>query len=330
MANRPRARVRWGRLAVVAGAALTLVMLLGGFGVYLYTQSLQAKLHRTDAFAGITTGRPPVLVPGAVNILLLGSDSRNPDSTSGSRTDTIILLHLPADHRHAYLISIPRDTYVYIPRSPTQPDYGDTHAKINAAFAWGSTPLMVQTVEGFTGVRIDHVALIDFGGFQEVTDALGGVDMTADQTITSIHPPYRTFTKGPHHFTGTQALDYVRQRYQYADGDITRERHQQQFLKAILDEASSSATLTNPGRLNGFLQAIVKAVTVDRDFPLVGLAWDFHSLGSKNLTFMTSPYSGFDTIDGQSVVIADKTKALALYDAVAHDRLAQDHPDGSS
>src|SRR2546423_772016 len=81
----------------------------------------------------------------------------------------------------------PRDLYVSIPQSPTSPDLGNTKAKINAAFAWGGLPLAVQTVEGYTGVHVDHTVLVDFGGFKEVTDALGGVDLNIDQSITSIH-----------------------------------------------------------------------------------------------------------------------------------------------
>ena len=89
------------------------------------------------------------------------------------------------------------------------------------------------TVEQYTGVRIDHLALIDFAGFVKVTDALGGVDMNIEQTITSIHPPYRTFHAGMNHLNGAEALDYVRQRKQFADGDFARMRHQHEFLKAI-------------------------------------------------------------------------------------------------
>jgi LCP family protein required for cell wall assembly len=313
---RGRPRPRWGRIALVAGAAVALVVLLAGFGIFLYSRNLDSRVARTDPFSQITNGRPPVLAKGAVNILLLGSDSRDPDekANAGSRTDTIILMHVQADHKHAYLISIPRDTYVGIP--------GHGSNKINSAFAYGGLPLVIETVEGFTGVHIDHLALIDFGGFQEVTDALGGVDMTVDQTIRSIHPPYRTFTKGPNHFNGAEALDYVRQRYQFPDGDITREKHQQEFLKAVLDKASSTGTLTSPGKLNAFLKSITKAMTVDKDFSLSDMAWQFHDLRSSDLTFMTSPFSGFGTRDGQSVVLANHDKASALYDAVAKDTVA--------
>jgi LCP family protein required for cell wall assembly len=300
----------------VLGAAIALVAVLSGFGVFLYSRHLDSQIGRTDPFSEITGGRPPVLVKGAMNILLLGSDSRDPDekANAGSRTDTIILMHMQADHKHAYLISIPRDTYVNVP--------GHGNNKINSAFAFGGLPLVIRTVEGFTGVHIDHLALIDFGGFQQVTDALGGVDMQVDQTITSIHPPHRVFEKGLRHFNGAEALDYVRQRYQFADGDITREKHQQQFLKDIMDKAASTGTLTNPGKLNAFLQAVTKSMTVDKDFSLADMAWQFHGLRSSDLTFMTSPYSGFGTRDGQSVVLADHDRASALYDAVAKDTVA--------
>src|SRR5262249_42359355 len=148
-------------------------------------------------------------------------DPSQPVDASGNwRTDTIELLHIPASHDNAYLIAIPRDTWVHIPQSKTS-QYGNTMAKINAAAAWGGVPLTVQTVEKFTGVRIDHLALIDFAGFGRVVDALGGVALSIAQTITSIFPPHRTFTKGTMHLSGASALDYVRQRYQFADGDFS-------------------------------------------------------------------------------------------------------------
>jgi LCP family protein required for cell wall assembly len=319
--RRGRIRPRWGRISALA---VVLLLLLGGCGAYWYYKSVDNNVARTDPFAAITGARPDRVAKGAQNILLLGSDSRDPDNGAKPgqwRTDTIIVMHLTADHKKALLVSIPRDTYVYIPKSPTDPNLGDTHEKINAAFAWGGLPLTVQTVEGFTGVHIDHVMLIDFGGFQKVTDALGGVDLYVDQTIKSIHPPYRTFNKGVNHMNGAEALDYVRQRKQFADGDITRARHQQAFLKALMDKATSTGTLTNPKKLNDFLQAVSKSMTVDDGLHLADLAWQFHSLHSSDLTFLTSPYSGFPTINGESVVQSDKEKASALYDAIAKDQV---------
>jgi LCP family protein required for cell wall assembly len=252
---------------------------------------------------------------------MLGSDSRDPDSQAGARTDTIMILHIPAGHDKAYVISLPRDLWVHVPPSPDGSG-GDAMAKLNAAYAWGGLPLMVETVEQYSGVRMDHVVLIDFSGFVKVTDALGGVQMNVDQTITSIHPPHRVFTQGPHTFNGAEALDYVRQRYQYTDGDFTREKHQQEFLKALLDKAVSGGTLSNPARFKDFVSSTANALTVDQDFSLVDLGWQFRNLRSDNLAFLTSPNDGSGTEGDQSVVLSDQARATAFYNAVARDTLA--------
>jgi anionic cell wall polymer biosynthesis LytR-Cps2A-Psr (LCP) family protein len=147
------------------------------------------------------------------------------------------------------------------------------------------------------------------------------VDLKVDQTITSIHKPHRVFKKGTMHMNGEQALDWVRQRKQFAQGDFARIRHQQEFLKALLDKAASTGTLTNPAKLNSFLKAVTAAVTVDNSFSLTDMALQFRNLRSDNLTFITSPNLGGQTIGGQSVVVSDKTKALALYKAIAADKM---------
>jgi LCP family protein required for cell wall assembly len=231
-----------------------------------------------------------------------------------------VILHIPADQQRIYVVSIPRDLWVPIPRSADGRS-GGTTAKINAAFAWGGMPLAVQTVEDYTGVHIDHVLMVDFGGFVRVTDAVGGVDMTVEQTITSIHPPYRTFTAGPRHFTGEEALDYVRQRYQFPDGDFARMRHQQMFLKSLLDRATGLGTVTNLGALRDFVDSLADTMTVDREFSLVDLGWQLRNLRSDDLVFLVSPHRGTGTVGEQSVVRPDNARAKDLYDAMSRDRL---------
>jgi LCP family protein required for cell wall assembly len=321
-----RRRPRRGRIFMVLAAGLLALALLGAGGVWVYYKTLSDSVSRTDPFSAITGGRPAKTVNGALNILLLGSDSRDPDNKARAgewRTDTMILLHIPASHDKAYLVSIPRDLYIHIPQSPTNPKLGNTNAKINAAFAWGGLPLAVQSIEGFTGVRMDHVVLIDFGGFKQVVDALGGIDMNVEQDITSIHPPHRHFKKGVNHFGGAEALDYVRQRYQFADGDFARMRHQQQFMKAVLDKAASGGTLSNPAKLNAFLQSVTKAVTVDKDLSLLDMAVQFRNLRSDALVFMVSPNQGSKTVNGESVVVPDQSKSTSLYEAMKNDKLAE-------
>jgi LCP family protein required for cell wall assembly len=314
---------RQRRRKVVLGIlAAALVIAVGvPVGLYAYGRSLNGGLKRTDAFSGLSD-RPSVGVVGALNVLVLGSDSRDPgvnNPADPARSDTMMMLHVDADHRHAYVISIPRDTWVHVPAAPD--GNGDTMAKINAAYAWGGTPLAVQTVEEFTGVRIDHVVLVDFAGFQKVIDAMGGVDLTVDQTITSIFPPYRVFTAGKEHLNGNAALDYVRQRYQFNDGDLTREKHQQQLLAALLDQAANAGTLTNPGRLDSLLRAVTGSLTVDKGFDLVDVALALRNLRGADVTYLTSPVAGTDWQGDEAVLMPDQEEATRLYEAVRQDTI---------
>jgi LCP family protein required for cell wall assembly len=324
---RRRPKPRWGRIALVAGAFLVLVGLVAAISLYGYASGLDKDLKRTDAFSDLTNGRPVKTVDGALNILIVGSDSRDPDSSDETanawRADTLMIMHIPADHKTAQIVSIPRDLWVQIPSANNGSCDSGSRAKINAAFAYGGLPRAVRTVECMTDVHLDHVAAIDFGGFKDVTNALGGVDLTVEQTITSIHKPHRVFTKGVMHMNGDEALDWIRQRKQFPRGDFARMQHQQEFLKALMDKAASTGTLTNPAKLNSFLKAVTAAVTVDHDFSLTDMALQFRSLRSNNLTFLTSPNRGSEMIAGQSVVVSDREKALALYQAMAADRMGE-------
>jgi LCP family protein required for cell wall assembly len=320
--TRPRSRAR--RVRRVIFIVLLVIALLGGGALLaggLYYRSVESGIDRVEAFNRVPeASRPQKVAKDAINILILGSDSRDPENTSGSRTDTIILAHLPGERSSAQLISIPRDTWVHVPAANGR---GGRSAKINAAFAWGGIPLMVQTVERFTGVRIDNVAVIDFAGFEHIINALGGVELDIEQSFTSIHEPHRKFSQGRQHVDGAAALDYARERYAFADGDFARIRHQQQVIKAILDKAASRGLLTNPGRLNAFVRATADAVSVDETFSVFDMATELRHLRSGNLTFLTSPSTGTGRIGNESVVLADTDKAKALYDAVRRDALPQ-------
>ncbi|MEV4808387.1 LCP family protein [Micromonospora avicenniae] len=320
--ERPRRRRRWRRVVLIS---LVVVLLLGGGAVVaggLYLRSVESGIDRVDAFEDVPVeSRPEPVVKGAMNIMILGSDSRDPESTGGSRSDTIILAHLPKDRSSAQLVSIPRDTWVPVPKSKN--GHGGRDAKINAAYAWGGVPLMVQTVEEFTNVRVDHVAIIDFAGFKEIIDALGGVDVDVEKNFTSIHPPFRNFHKGMQTLNGEAALDYSRQRKQFADGDFARIRHQQQVIKAILDKASSGGLLTNPGKLNSFLQATSDSVSIDKNMSLLDMANQMRGVRGNNLTFVTSPTKGTGRVGTESVVFADEKKVKSFYDAVRRDAVAE-------
>ncbi|WP_307821466.1 LCP family protein [Micromonospora humidisoli] len=296
-----------------------------GIGVGVYLKSVESDVGRVDAFTEVPTEARPPKAPearDARNLLILGSDSRDPENTGGSRSDTIILAHIPQGGTSAQLVSIPRDTWVHVPASKNG-QHGNRDAKINAAFAWGGVPLLVQTVEEFTKVRIDHVVMVDFAGFKEIVDALDGVQIDVERSFTSTHSlnpdGRREFVKGPQTMDGAAALDYARERYAFPDGDFARIRHQQQLIRAVLDKAASGGLLANPGRLDDFLRATADAVTVDKTLSLVDLATELRHLRGGNLTFATSPSSGTGMIGTESVVLADEAKARTLYTAIRRD-----------
>jgi LCP family protein required for cell wall assembly len=304
--------------------------LLGGGGALaagLYLRSLESGISRVDAFTEVPEESRPAKVAGdAMNILLLGSDSRDPQSDSGSRTDTIILAHLTKDRSSAQLVSIPRDTWVHVPASQDG-NRGNKDAKINASFAWGGIPLMVQTVEAYTNVRIDHVTLIDFAGFKDIVDALDGIEVNVEKDFTIAYfqseSGRRTFAKGPQVMDGAAALDYARERHAFADGDFARVRHQQDVIKAILDKAASGGLLSNPAKLNSFVKATSSAVSVDKTLSLTDMAMSLRHLRSGNLTFITNPTNGTGRVGTESVVFANTEKAKTLYDAIRRDSVPE-------
>ncbi|MFY1631695.1 LCP family protein [Solwaraspora sp. WMMB335] len=303
--------------ALLAGGGL----LAGG----LYLRSIESGIERVQAFEDVPEESRPEKVTGATNILILGSDSRDPESSSGSRSDTIILAHIAADRQSAQLVSIPRDTWVFVPSN--QNGQGGQDAKINAAYAWGGIPLMVQTVEEFTGVRVDNVALVDFAGFTAIIDALGGVEIDVDQAFTS-HSPLRadggrSFEVGRQPMDGATALDYARERHAFADGDFARIRHQQQVIKAIMEKAASGGVLSSPGTLNSFIRATADAVAVDETLSLLDFGMELRHLRGEDLTFVTSPSNGTGLVGDQSVVFADTEAAATFYDAVRRDAVAE-------
>jgi len=323
-----RKRRRWLRVVLIIVGVL--VILLGGVAAAgaFYLRSVDKSVARVDAFKQVPESGRPARAPeakGAMNYLILGSDTRDPQSTNGSRSDTIILMHITKDHSGAQLVSIPRDTWAHVPKSADGKN-GNTTAKINAAYAWGGVPLTVQTVEAFTGVRIDHVIMVDFSGFKEIIDALGGVSINVEESFTA-HSSIDAgagkaphYDKGPQLMNGSQALDYARERYAFKDGDFARIRHQQQLIKAVLNKAASGGMLTNPGQLNAFLRATATSATVDSTMNIFDTAADLRRLRSENLSFFTNPSKGTGMVGDQSVVFPDPAKDKALYEAIRDDK----------
>ncbi len=308
------------RVILIVALGLAIITATAAIGTWGYLNSVSGEMHRTDTFGPTPdTSRPPAVALDALNVLLMGADTDVEADDVSARADSIILVHLAADRRSAQFISIPRDTWLLVP--PTADGNGGINAKINAAYAWGQAPLLVRTVESFTGVRIDHTVTVNFTGFAQIIDALGGIDITVDKTITSIHKPHRTFIAGPAHMDGATALDYARQRKQFADGDFGRMRHQRDILGAVLDKASRLSITDSPTRLDSVIRSTASAVTVDQALSIVDMAHLLRDMSRANITMLTSPSAGTGMVGDESVVFADRVAASELYTAVRTDTM---------
>jgi len=224
-----------------------------------------------------------------------------------------MVMHLSGDRKSAYLISFPRDMYVPIP--------GHGRDKINAAFAFGGPPLTVRTVEGLVDTRMDHVALIDFEGFINLTDELGGV------TVYNKHPSVSQgyeFPVGNVTLRGEQALAYVRERKQLPHGDIDRAERQRVVLQAILAKGLAKETISNPLKFISFVRGVSRYVTVDEQLNDSDLRKTAISLRLKpgDIQSLQAPISGFGTSpNNQSIDIVDQQKLKALAKALKTDRM---------
>lgn len=215
--------------------------------------------------------------------LILGSDARDgttggtADQVPGFRTDTIMVLTKPSSGP-ASLISIPRDSYVQV---------AGKDSKINAvAELYGYTAL-VQTVEGITGQKIDHVVSVGFGGLQTIVDALGGVNLCYDRTVDDSKSGLK-WTAGCRAADGQTALAMSRMRYSDPEGDFGRTKRQRMTISAIMKKTASPAVLLNPFRLHKVMKAGLSALTVDQKTStgdLISLALAFKSAtGDKGVT----------------------------------------------
>ncbi|WP_169732414.1 LCP family protein [Haloglycomyces albus] len=310
---------RRGLIGSAIGLAVSLTA--GGFGLAYFRQSddVNDKLQRAFEL-GDVPNRPTKKVSSALDVLILGNDARSDDQEG--RSDTAILMHVDSDKQEAYGISIPRDLWVYVPEDPNASTSG-TEAKFNAAYSWGGAHLTLQTLEAYSNVRIDHIVEINFDGLIKVVDAVGGVEMDVPKTFTSIHKPYRTFEAGTQMMNGEEALDFVRQRKQFADGDFQRMRNQQQLITGIMESAVSADILLSQKKLTDFINSMSDAIKVDTEFDVISTGIKLMDLRPSDIQFVTSPNLGTGWRGNSSVVVSDDETATELYEAVAEDTVGQ-------
>jgi LCP family protein required for cell wall assembly len=317
MRVRPR-RPRWGRRVGIA--LLVVLVLLLGLAVWV-----DLRLNRVDALSDYA-GRPAA-TPGA-DWLVVGSDSRagltgeqrrrlGTGDAAGRRADTMMLLHIPRGGGSPTLVSLPRDSYVPIP--------GRGRNKLNAAYAFGGPKLLAQTVEQVTGIRIDHYMEIGFDGFASVVDAVGGVRICVKEPINDRNAALR-LKAGCQELNSKQALGYVRTRAS-ARGDLDRVERQRELLGSLIDKATSPGVLLNPLRNLPLVLNGTDAIAVDDGdhvHSLLRFPFAMRAVSGHGGTATTVPVAGTQTVSGAgSVVLWDRQKALALFEALKQDRSVQ-------
>src|SRR5918992_164293 len=310
---RVRRRRRWGRRLLIVALVLVFALVAG----YFY---LDSRLQRVDVLADYA-GRPAD-TPGT-NWLIVGSDSREglsreqrrqlkTGSAAGRRTDSMMLLHM--GDGGTSLVSLPRDSFVPIP--------GHGSNKLNAAYAFGGPRLLARTLEGVTGLRIDHYAEIGFNGFVGMVDAVGGVNMCVKRPINDPKAGLN-LKAGCQELDGGEALGFVRTR-QFAQGDLERVENQRKLLGALISKATSPGTLLNPFRMIPLALRSTENFAVDeRDhlYHLIGFAWGMRGVTKGDAVTTTVPIGGFGSAPGVgSFVRWDTARARILFNALGEDK----------
>jgi LCP family protein required for cell wall assembly len=327
--RRRRRRAMWIWLTAALLVVVIPVALIGGYLLWLGGTFDNEVTRIAEPFPREDTR--PASVNGATNILLIGSDSRTglndvlSGKATGERSDTMMLVNVPKDGSGITVMSLMRDLWVPVP--------GHGSAKLNAAFSWGGVPLAVQTVESLLDTRIDHVMIVDFGGFGSIATALGGVDVWSDKAFQSRNMPGYSYRKGFNLVEGSKALAFVRERYSFADADYQRVRNQQAFIRALVLGFVNTGTLTNPLKLQSAVGTLARYIAADAGLTsarVAGLAVRFGGLNNDSIHTLTLPTAGTGSSpDGQSIVKVDESRLVIIRKALADDDLIERFTSGA-
>ena len=324
-------------IRIITSLSLAVVALSGV--AWLGLGQVSGAINRIDVFG--TLSNRPDKPSSAVNYLLVGSDTREgltkaqsnalrvgtTKTAAGARSDTMLLVHISKARDKATIISIPRDSLVTIPEHQSSMYKDRTIAsakgKINSAFAWGGAPLLIQTIEAETGVRIDHYIEIGFAGFAGMVDSLGGIQVCSKQDIND-PKSHLIMSAGVHTLNGIEALKYVRTRDFDGRGDIGRMQRQQQFMSAVLRKVTSTGILLNPVKLVNFFNATIATVKTDSQLnsnDLLTLAKQLKNLSASKVRTLTIPLGNANArVAGLgSVVIWDRILAPDLFNRLRED-----------
>jgi LCP family protein required for cell wall assembly len=341
------------RVALVVGGALLGVVALAGASLALVVRDLESNVEREQVFDAIDERERPEPEPEGttrpsrpLDILVLGSDSRDDEigaeyqgegdeNFEGQRADTTLVVRLNADRDAAWVVSIPRDSWIERPActgpaGEKLPARSDLFAN---AFRDGGVSCVVRTVESLTGVRLEHTVVVDFSGFTEMVSALGGVPVCLDEPFRPNRVDLQ-LPPGRHVLQDRDALDFVRARYGVDDGtDLRRIERQKDFMASMLDRALSRQLLVRPDRLLRFLNAATSSLRVDEDLDLRDLALSLRGIEGERVLFSTVPLDpspGPEFSEGGRLfgrVAWDQPAAAALFADLAADRLPLDVPE---
>ncbi|MEU5627839.1 LCP family protein [Streptomyces tendae] len=329
--RKPTAKRRKALLVAVWSAAG--IVVLGGTGAGVLYFKLNGNLTSVDIDQALGADRPEKADNGSQNILVLGSDTRSggnkklgggtDDGTA--RSDTAMIVHVYKGHKKASVVSIPRDTLIDRPDC-TDTDGGEHPAAddvmFNSAYSTGGAACAVKTVESISGLRMDHYLEVDFSGFQNLIDDLGGVQVTTTEDIKD-PDSHLDLTAGTHRLDGEQALGLVRTRHGVGDGsDLGRIQLQQAFVKALVDQVKDVGLLGNPKKLYDIADTATKTVTTDSDLGSVNSLMSFASglkgIGPDKMHMVTMPVV-YDPADPNRVLL-EKAKADQVWTALKNDR----------
>lgn len=298
---------------------------------------ITAAIPKIDAFNGLDNR--PKRESSAVNYLVVGSDTREglsraeikrlkvggTEVAAGKRSDTMLLIHISKKRDKAAIISIPRDSYALIPEHTNSQGkvIPATHSKINSAFNWGGAPLLIDTFEQMSGLRIDHYIEVNFVGFVRMVDALGGVEICTKKDIDD-PKSHLVLPAGRHILDGVDSLKYVRTRQFDGLGDLGRMKRQQEFASAMLRKATSAGVLLNPVTMLDFVNSALDSVVTDKGLSqgdLLTLGKQLRNLSASSVRTLTIPlkYYNYSKNGVSAAVLWDPVLAPELFERIKND-----------
>jgi LCP family protein required for cell wall assembly len=333
---RPRRRNPFVTALKVLAGALTVVLVSGGAVAAYALFDVTSSVKPAVTLAGQDGSTPNIdAIEGGVNLLLVGSDSRqgqgdaygDPDVETSELNDVTMLLHISEDHTSASVVSFPRDLFVPIPECPREDGSGTYDAmssqKINTTLSYGGLACTVLTVEALTGLSIPFAAEVQFNGVIALSNAVGGVDVCVAEPISDAYTG--TFLDaGTHTLQGSAALQFLRTRHGVGDGsDLGRISNQQVFLSSLVRTLQSSETLSDPTKLFGIAKAAASNMQLSTSLQnvntMVSIAMAMKDIPLEKIAFVQYP-NAYGSSGGQQGVLPLESAAEQLFDAIKADK----------